>query len=64
MTKEPDQFTLGYLAAAAVLAREGMDTCAVELCGHCGVTEPKDLHGKGLSLFDKKPLWRVLKAAL
>ena len=54
------EFTLGYLAAAAQAARAGADTLAVEMCREAGVTHSWELDGRGLEMFDKKPLVRVL----
>jgi hypothetical protein len=59
-----DDFTLGYLAAAAQAARAGMDTLSVEMMGICGIRYPWELDGRKLVRFDKTPLQRLLRMEL
>jgi hypothetical protein len=54
-------FTLGYLCAAAECARQGQDGLAEELMAHVGISKTKELNGRHLLPYDKKPLRRVLK---
>ncbi len=56
-----DDFTLGYLAAAAQAARAGEDTLAVEMLAVCGIRHSWEIDGKGLERFDKTPLARLLR---
>ena len=60
-TTSQDQFTLGFMVAAAQVARGGHDTLAEELMRECGISKRSELlKVDGLETFDRLPLLRVL----
>ena len=61
MRNNKDDFTHGYLAAAAQVARAGHDSLAEDMMGECGVTTSLELTKQHLENFDEEPLMRVLQ---
>lgn len=51
-----NDFEQGMCCAAAMLARQGEDTMAVDVLAAIGVTSTLDVTGRGLESFDSKPL--------
>lgn len=60
--KPTNDFTFGYLAAAAEVMRLfDLPTVAYQLMNTVGVSTKTELRSAGLSEFDHKPLQKVLR---